>query len=151
MLRICSTLLLVFVIHVCADAHFVQQVPIYKPKSPGLAVALSGFMPGLGQLYNGDYGLSGLCLGVNAVGWGLVIYGAHRNYNSVGYFNGYRHVRRHEGSVYLFTGLGITVGNYALSMIQAYKSSTSYNKKLQKQFSISPTTDGVGGIATVRF
>ena len=126
-------------------------MPIYKRKSPAVAVSLSLFVPGLGQLYNGDYGLSGLCLGVNAVGWGLVIYGAWRNSNSTGYFNGYRHVRTQKGSVYLFPGLGITVGNYVLSMIQAYKSSISHNKELQNRFSINPTTDGIGGMVTVRF
>lgn len=62
----------------CLDEVFNQIISNSKPsyKSPFLAFTLSLLYPGLGQLYNAEYGKAFLMAGLGTVGAGLLMFGA---------------------------------------------------------------------------
>jgi len=149
-----------------------QQTEYYgSEKDPAVAVLLSALIPGVGQYYNGDM-TKGVIMNVLYFGgWALYFAAGYEDvwveddyyWASYGYYY-------EEETAWLYVGLGMAVGTWVWSMIDAGVSASEYNEALRegKQryghmyenylndsvvlgIDLTPTLQGFSGGVTVHF
>lgn len=104
---------------------YISSIEDVTTKSPWLAFGLSLFYPGLGQLYNAEYGKALLMGGLGTVGMGLAMLAAmstdfdsESNPDYIG--------------VMLYSGVAIWGGTYIWSLIDAPIAAGNINKQRRK-------------------
>jgi len=109
-----------------------------KTKSPGVALALSFLVPGLGQYYNGEYkkGIIQNALVVSGyvmvIGFGSAYYTeTHQTYDSYYGQYGYGTTGYDANTAWLWVGAGTILGTAVWSMIDAVRSAHRINRNLE--------------------
>ncbi len=103
------------------------------PRNPGLAFLLSLLMPGVGQLYNGQFVKGGIILGIMIVG--VVVFlatpgGSDFIYNLLAYLVNPARVRGTMSNLQLFTGLIMFI-TWVYAFIDAPLSAAARNRLLE--------------------
>lgn len=111
-----------------------QQVEYYgSEKDPAVSVLLSALIPGIGQYYNGDITKGVIMNVLYAGGWALYFAAGYSEeweedeyyWASYGYYY-------EEETPWLYVGLGMVVGTWVWSMIDAGVTASDYNDRLRE-------------------
>lgn len=148
-----------------------QNVYYGSEKDPAVAVLLSALLPGAGQYYNDDVTKGVIMTSLYVAGWALYFAAGYSEeweedeyyWASYGYYY-------EEETPWLYVGLGMVVGTWVWSMIDAGISASDYNDSLRKGnrsyghmfenyinkkvvlgIDLGPTSNGFAGGVTLHF
>lgn len=111
-----------------------QQNEYYgSEKDPTTAVLLSALLPGAGQYYNDDVTKGVVMTSLYVAGWALYFAAGYSEewYEDDYYWASYGYYYEEE-TPWLYVGLGIAVGTWVWSMIDAGISASDYNDRLSE-------------------
>lgn len=154
------------------DKPAAQQNEYYgSEKDPTVAVLLSALIPGVGQYYNEDVTKGVVMTSLYVAGWALYFAAGYEEvweedeyyWASYGYYY-------EEETPWLYVGLGMAVGTWVWSMIDAGVSASDYNDRLKEGkpgyghmyenylngnvvlgIDLDPTLNGFAGSLTLHF
>lgn len=149
-----------------------QQNEYYgSEKDPAVAVLLSALLPGAGQYYNEDVTKGVVMTSLYVAGWALYFAAGYSEewYEDEYYWASYGYYYEEE-TPWLYVGLGMVVGTWVWSMIDAGINASDYNDSLRKGnrsyghmyenylnrnvvlgIDLGPTINGLSGGVTLHF
>ena len=148
-----------------------QDVYYGSEKDPAVAALLSALIPGVGQYYNGDVTKGVIMNALYLGGWAVYFAaGYSEEWESDDYYWASYGYYYEEETPWLYVGLGMVVGTWVWSMIDAGISASDYNESLRKSkqnyghmyedylndnvvigIDLGPTTQGFAGGVTLHF
>ena len=147
-----------------------SETELRDEKSPALAFVLSFLLPGAGQYYNGDVVKGVLQTGLVITGWVVALTTYEEEESGEYYYSGlYYTIYSSEKTAGVYIGVGIAVGAWVWSMIDAPISASNINKRRRQQyyghlfeteigngknvfgFDVIPTKNGVKGNFSIHF